>query len=110
MYTLRVQNPALQSANCREVSFQVSARAEDCGLQSLLWPNGDGIAEVLDLGSYQGRIRLEVYDLRGRLVYQQADYANDWQGLELESGIYVYHVWVEGECPREFTGRLLKVD
>jgi gliding motility-associated-like protein len=45
-------------------------------------PNGDGVNDVLYIGNierFPGN-RIEVYNRNGKLVYKQAEYANNWNG------------------------------
>jgi hypothetical protein len=109
VYRLRVTDPSLQSAGCRELVFDVPVVAEGCNMQTFVAANGDGIADLLDFGDHAGRLRLEVFDMRGRLVHRDEDYLNDWDASGLARGIYVYRVNVEGECGGMYVGRVLVV-
>ncbi len=106
IYTLNVINPAMQSANCREQSFEVNALADACNYQSFISLNGDGIAEVLDFGDHASSVEIEVFDIRGKRIYSNEDYNNDWNASQLAHGIYVYRVTIAGECGSIYTGKL----
>ncbi|MEM0999025.1 MAG: gliding motility-associated C-terminal domain-containing protein, partial [Bacteroidota bacterium] len=108
-YTLTVTDPGLQSSNCRRQVYTVVATADNCHFPTLLWPNGDGIAETLDFGEYAARVELTVYDLQGRRVYVSEDYGNDWRGEELAVGVYGYRMTVTGECGFARAGKFLKM-
>ena len=59
-------------------------------------PNGDGVNDVFALRNKKGiKINLQVYNRLGFLVYSNADYRNDWDGLdgngkEVSEGTYFY--------------------
>ncbi|MEM6272420.1 MAG: gliding motility-associated C-terminal domain-containing protein, partial [Bacteroidota bacterium] len=108
-YTLTVTDPRLQSSNCRRQVYTVVATADNCHFPTLLWPNGDGIAETLDFGEYAARVELTVYDLQGRRVYASEDYGSDWRGEELAAGMYGYRMTVTGECGFAREGKFLKM-
>jgi CHU_C Type IX secretion signal domain len=107
VYTLTVVNPAVQSLNCRERRFVVTATADACHHPSFIAVNGDGIAEVLDFGDHAGPVALRVFDVAGRLVHEDGDYGNDWNATGLAHGLYVYRVTVGGDCPSAFAGKVL---
>ena len=87
--------------------FVVVASADACNRPTFIAQNGNGIAEVLDLGDHAGRVELRVWDVAGRLVYRDMDYRNDWETAGLAHGMYIYQVAVKGECPSSFTGKIL---
>jgi hypothetical protein len=111
-YFLTVANPALQTANCRERIFPVVATADACNHQSFIAVNGDGVAELLDLGDHAGKVSFRVFDVAGRVVYGSDDYSNDpigigWNAATLAKGLYVYRVNVGGDCPSEYVGKII---
>ncbi len=105
-YTLTVTNPAMQSANCRERRFNVTATADGCDHQSFIAVNGDNVAELLDLGDHAGSVSVKVFDMAGKLVFFSNDYQNDWSATMLAHGLYVYRVEVGGDCPSSFVGKI----
>ena len=107
IYNLSITNPALQSNNCRERRFALVATADACNHPSFIAVNGDGVAEVLDLGDHAAPVHLQVYDLSGRLVFEAQDYRNDWSAAELARGLYVYRMTVSGDCGVTFSGKIL---
>jgi hypothetical protein len=113
LYTLTIIDPNRQSANCREISFPVTATADNCNFQTFLWPNGDGIAETLDFGEYDAVLALDVFDVQGRLVFRSADYRNDpiaigWDGGGISPGVYVYRLTIQGPCGFSRTGKFVR--
>lgn len=117
-YTLTVTNPAMQSANCRERRFTVTATADACNRQSFIAMNGNGVAERLDLGNHAGRVELRVWDVAGRYVFRDMDYRNDWNAAgasgtsasRLSRGVYIYKVNVIGDCPAEWVGKIIVIN
>jgi hypothetical protein len=109
IYDLQIVNPMLQSLHCREHKHTVTATADACARQSFIAMNGDGIADLLDLGDHAGRVELQVYDVAGRLVQQFEDYHNDWDAGDMHRGLYVYRVLVGGDCPSTFVGKIVVV-
>jgi gliding motility-associated-like protein len=59
-------------------------------------PNGDGVNDVFALRNKKGiKINLQIYNRLGVLVYTNADYRNDWDGLDangkgISEGTYFY--------------------
>ncbi|TAH24884.1 MAG: gliding motility-associated C-terminal domain-containing protein [Cytophagales bacterium] len=72
-------------------SIQVTM-TEDCfTIPNLFTPNGDGINDVFQVrGIYKGEWSLEVYNRWGDRVYLNSRYANDWNGDNVEAGVYYY--------------------
>lgn len=53
-------------------------------------PNGDGKNDKLVIERLPQKNQLFVYDSRGKIVYEKADYRNDWDASNLEDGYYTY--------------------
>ncbi len=53
-------------------------------------PNGDGKNDKLVIERLPPKNHLLVFDGRGKLVYDKADYRNRWGADDLEDGYYVY--------------------
>ena len=76
-------------------------------------PNSDGIHDFFEISNPEGkRIRIEVYNRWGNLVYQSDDYLNNWDGTasqgtilageQLPESTYYYLITIEGESePRK---------
>jgi gliding motility-associated-like protein len=67
-------------------------------------PNGDGMNDlfVISMLPVDAKIELEVYNRWGGLVYVSSDYANDWDGTNLDGndlpvGTYFYVVKLTNE-------------
>ncbi|HHP7242568.1 MAG TPA: PKD domain-containing protein [Cyclobacteriaceae bacterium] len=52
-------------------------------------PNNDGINDVLEIKS-PFTTDLTILDRNGKVVYNRDNYANDWDGGDLPSGVYYY--------------------
>lgn len=58
---------------------------------NIITPNGDGLNEVFRFtGLGPGPWQLQVYSRRGRLVYQQENYQQDWEATGPTEGLYYY--------------------
>ena len=59
-------------------------------------PNGDGDHDVFFIENieYFSSVKLEVYNRWGNIVYDNPEYANDWDGMnggeKLPGGVYLY--------------------
>ncbi len=90
LFTLTVTDPNKLTENCRSLEFPVPLVSENCILQNVMTPNGDGINDVLDLGTFANPPRLNIYDRWGHLVFHDDAYGNDWTGSDLPEGTYYY--------------------
>ena len=106
-YSLSITNPALQSANCRARDYTVVATADACAPASFIIENAGGMVEVLAIGAHQGQVSLQLIDYMGRLVYRNTDYQNDLSTASLASGVYLFALRIDGECPLSYEGKLL---
>lgn len=59
---MRSEIPIAASRHCLIVMV------EDCNLQTFIAVNGNGVADVLDLGSHVAPVKLRVWDMLGKLV------------------------------------------
>lgn len=107
VYTLTVTNLGLQAANCREKRFTVTATADDCRPSTFIIENAGGVVQVFGAGDPHGPVALQLTDLTGRLVYRSADYQNDLSTATIASGVYVYSLRIEGDCPVSYAGTLV---
>jgi gliding motility-associated-like protein len=59
-------------------------------------PNGDGFNDVLKFTNLEYHInsRLVVYNRWGRIVYENDDYKNDWDGGGLDDGVYYFILYL----------------
>ena len=77
-----------------------------CDIQKGISPNGDGLNDYLDLVAFGG-VDLKIFNRYGNVVYQNANYRNQWYGQsnagkDLPSGTYFYQIQTHfGEA---FTG------
>jgi gliding motility-associated-like protein len=71
----------------------VTVLHENCTLivPNVITPNGDGINDYFNvLGIDNGTWALNIYNRWGNLVYENADYANTWNGGDVTDGVYYY--------------------
>lgn len=97
VYTLIITDENKVTENCRNRLDPVILSADDCLLQNVLSPNGDGINDVLDLGDFNEPIGLSVYDRWGSLIFSADGYQNDWSGTNLPASTYYYRIHVRAE-------------
>ncbi|MFN8396697.1 MAG: gliding motility-associated C-terminal domain-containing protein [Bacteroidia bacterium] len=114
-YSLMVTNPANITPGCRELELAVELQEVPCDVQGYVAANGDGTADVLNLGPHTGSVSLSVWDAAGRLVYATEDYQDDWPFVGTASagvarGLYIFRASVEGECgARVVTGKVVVI-
>jgi gliding motility-associated-like protein len=108
-YTLQVTSDTMLSENCRTQYFPVALTTAGCVQQNVVTPNGDGINDFLDLGSFNGPVSVSVYDRWGALVFASDEYGNDWPsvGSALPETAYWYVVRVAGEGGKAFVGEVM---
>lgn len=83
--------PAEQQVKNGNVLFDaVELREEPVEIPSAFTPNGDGKNDLFFVSGLRPRSRLEIVSRDGRKVYNSDDYANDWDGSGLPSGVYFY--------------------
>ena len=75
---------------CGELRMPVALVTDGCAVQDVLTPNGDGVNDVLDLGTHAGAVRLAVYDRWGAEVFTDSGYSNGWRAEGLPEGVYWY--------------------
>ncbi|WP_051633107.1 DUF7948 domain-containing protein [Thermonema rossianum] len=56
---------------------------------NVITPNGDGINDVFVLP--EAGARLQVVNRWGKVVYESANYQNDWGGSDLPAGVYFFY-------------------
>jgi gliding motility-associated-like protein len=83
-----------EMTGCTTVSDEIVIRVTDCRLSipNVFTPNGDGINDILvikGLEQYTGS-RLIITDRNGKVVYENNDYHNDWDGGNQPNGTYFY--------------------
>ncbi len=111
VYTLAVTSDTMISENCRTQYFPVALTTDGCVQQNVVTPNGDGINDFLDLGSFNGPISVSIYDRWGALVFASDGYGNDWPsvGSALPETVYWYVVRVASEGGKAFVGEVMVV-
>jgi gliding motility-associated-like protein len=76
---------------------------------NVITPNGDGVNDLFVISGleYHPNSVLYIYNRWGNLVYQSNDYQNDWDGGNLNPGIYYYVlILTDGTQPDTFQGHL----
>ncbi|WP_161622665.1 T9SS type B sorting domain-containing protein [Cesiribacter andamanensis] len=61
-------------------------------IPNIITPNGDGSNEVFYIRNKPARTQLTITNRWGKVVYESADYQNNWDGGDLSEGIYFYSI------------------
>ena len=63
----------------------------------MITPNGDNLNELLVFKylEYFGTNNLQVFDRWGKIVYEKANYNNDWNASKVADGTYYYILTVQ---------------
>jgi gliding motility-associated-like protein len=61
----------------------------ELNIPNVLTRNNDGINDILKINSATP-VGLTIYTRWGTKVFEAEEYANDWRGAELQTGIYFY--------------------
>ena len=96
LYTLAITSDTTVTENCKTQYFPVALTTEGCVLQNVLTPNGDGINDVLNLGTFNAPVSLSIFDRWGHAVYISDAYQNDFDGVGLVNGVYWFVLKVSG--------------
>jgi gliding motility-associated-like protein len=75
-----------------EASFVLNVNNCNIEIPNVFTPNGDGFNDVFEikgLEQFPGS-SLTILDRNGKLVYQSADYKNNWKASNLPKGTYFY--------------------
>ncbi len=76
-----------------ERSYQVNQCCEEIWIPNLITPNGDELNEYFKIGCLgDGGWNLQIYNRWGAIVYENADYKNDWKADGLSDAVYYYTV------------------
>jgi gliding motility-associated-like protein len=84
---------------CGIASDTIFVRVEDCtaksndkiDLPNIFTPNGDGVNDLFRIQNLpDGIAPLKIYDRSGEIVFQTEGYNNDWDGNDINSGVYYY--------------------
>lgn len=103
-YSVEVNDDGCIGTDTIEVSFYSN---ENCVITQGISPNGDGLNDILDLeflNDRSGIVKISIFNRLGSLVYQKAQYVNEWQGQtddgsELPVGTYFYTIELQTEEP-----------
>jgi gliding motility-associated-like protein len=108
LYTLAITSDTMVTENCKTQYFPVALTTDGCIDHNVVTPNADGINDYLQLGSFNGPIKLSVYDRWGALVYSSNDYRGDWpkQDGRLPASVYWYVVNVAAEGGKAHLGEV----
>lgn len=96
---------------CGIVSDTISITKKILGLENIpnvITPNGDQLNDVFivtkDSDLSEENVSIKICNRWGQEVFTSSDYKNDWDGLNLSSGVYFYQVY--GECASEKKGTI----
>ena len=97
-----------------EVSYEkcklrdsVKVKFRGCNtIPNVITPNNDGINDqfVIDMPN-EDKLKLQIYNRWGSMVYESSDYKNNWQADDLPDGTYYYILYNEyNNSPEEHKG------
>ncbi|MDQ4140245.1 MAG: gliding motility-associated C-terminal domain-containing protein, partial [Bacteroidota bacterium] len=90
-YRIRVvaTSPAVSSNVSETTLIPVGLGAP---IPNIITPNGDGLNDTFELTMSCLEVDLKVYNRWGKMVYEQANYQNSWDGTDLPEGTYFYQL------------------
>jgi gliding motility-associated-like protein len=82
----------------------------DTKVPNIFTPNGDGRNDTFEIFGIEGfrGSSLTVFDRWGTIVFEDADYENNWDGGDNKDGVY-YYIFTRGDG-EVFTGHFQKLD
>jgi gliding motility-associated-like protein len=103
-YTVEVSDDGCAASDAIDIQFYAN---ENCVISQGISPNGDNLNDILDLeflNDKSGINKLTVYNRLGTLVYERANYINEWRGQttdgnELPVGTYFYVITLQRDEP-----------
>tara|TARA_B110000046_G_scaffold48630_1_gene53970 strand:+ start:90510 stop:93731 length:3222 start_codon:yes stop_codon:yes gene_type:complete len=93
LFVRAVNNEVPEGTSCK---YGEAILAEACEIlvkpTNVFTPNGDGINDVLrfDLLELFDGNKLQIFNRWGKLVFEDSNYQNDWDGGDLKDGTYFY--------------------
>ncbi|QMU27512.1 T9SS type B sorting domain-containing protein [Adhaeribacter radiodurans] len=92
-YRIRVVavSPAI-SSNASETALNIFPLGLGAAIPNIITPNNDGLNDTFALALSCQKVDLKVYNRWGKLVYEQAEYQNTWNGANLPEGTYYYQL------------------
>jgi len=79
-------------------NFQYFDIDSNTGLPKVITPNGDGLNDNFKINLGIEPVSLEIYNRWGALVFKDNNYKNNWDGKNLNAGIYYYSVSTLNNC------------
>jgi gliding motility-associated-like protein len=95
-YTVTVTDECGNSVTSNAVTVEVQCEPL---IPNVFTPNNDGQNEtffIINMDQYPNS-RLIVYNRWGKIVYESANYQNDWNGGDLSDGVYYYVLYPSNE-------------
>lgn len=82
-------DPVLKNMSGEEISFESPISLK---IPNLFTPNGDGVNDtfVIEGAENYSNTKLVVRDRTGKIIYQNSNYQNDWNGANCNEGSYNY--------------------
>ncbi len=66
-------------------------------IPNIFTPNGDGVNEVFFIRNMPDATEVIVSNRWGKQVYKSSNYQNDWDGGDIEDGVYYYRIKAAGQ-------------
>jgi len=84
-------------AGCLSSTSKIVKVVSGVKIPNVFSPNGDDINDtfVIELNGLKAKIVLNIYSRWGRLIYENEDYKNDWNGENSTDGLFYYVIEIE---------------
>jgi gliding motility-associated-like protein len=69
----------------------------DIFIPNILTPNSDGKNDTFKILT-DAPVSLTIFNRWGKILYQDADYQNNWNAADLSTGIYYYELHLEDDA------------
>ncbi len=94
--TYNVRMFASNNGLCTQVREE-KVNISDIYIPNILTPNGDEKNETFEILT-DAPVSLKIFNRWGKILYQDADYQNNWNASGLSSGIYYYELQLEDDA------------
>ncbi|MCC7301045.1 MAG: gliding motility-associated C-terminal domain-containing protein [Bacteroidia bacterium] len=86
----------VSNLGCRDTANICLEIVDSISVPNVITPNGDSHNEYLvfdNLDQFPGS-RIVIYNRWGNLIYETADYLNNWNAMDVSDGVYYFVLWV----------------
>jgi len=94
LYTVRLN--ASNEGQCQK-SKEEEIQIADIYVPNVITPNGDDKNDVFKVLT-DARVDLKIFNRWGKILYEDPDYRNNWNGNDVPSGTYFYEIQLEDDA------------